>query len=63
MSRDHDAVDGEIKAVICFVIQVIADEDTSCGMRSNLMWGYHRKVGVASKPKDPKVLIGRRCVV
>jgi hypothetical protein len=27
------------------------------------MWGCRGQVGIASTPKDPKMLIGRQCVV
>jgi hypothetical protein len=63
MVRDHDAVGGEIKEAIPFMIREIFDEDRPCGMGSKLMWGCSGKVGVASTPKDPKMLIDRRCVV
>jgi hypothetical protein len=43
LSRDHDAVGGEIKVAIPFMIWGIADEDTPCGTGSKLMWGYRGK--------------------
>jgi hypothetical protein len=45
VSGDHDTVSGEIKVVIPFVLQGIANEDTPGGTRSKLMHGYHGQVG------------------
>jgi hypothetical protein len=63
MSGDHDVISEKIKAVILFVVWGLADENTTGGMRSKLMQGCHGQVGVAGTPKDPKLLVGRRCVV
>jgi hypothetical protein len=59
MLGDHDAVSGKIKSEIPFVVLGIADEDTTSGTKSKLMWGCHRQVEVAGTPKDPEMLIGR----
>jgi hypothetical protein len=59
MSRDHHTVSGKIKATIPFVVQRIVDPDISSGMRSKLIRGCHRQVGVAGIPKDSKMLIHR----
>jgi hypothetical protein len=63
MSRNHDEVSGKIKAVLPFTIQGIADGDTPGGIRSKLMQGYRGQFGVAVTPKEPKMLVGRQCVV
>jgi hypothetical protein len=63
MLADHDVVSGKIRATIPFVVRGITDEDTPGGTKSKLMQGCHRHVGVAGTPKDPKMLVGRWCVV
>jgi hypothetical protein len=63
VSGDHDAISGKVKTTIPFVVRGIADENRPGGMRSKLMQGYRRQVGVADTPKDLKMLIGGRCVV
>jgi hypothetical protein len=45
------------------VVWGIVDEDASSGMRSKLMRGCCRQVGVIGTFKDLKILLGRRCVV
>jgi hypothetical protein len=34
MSGDHEAISGEVKATIAFMMVKIAEEDTECGARS-----------------------------
>jgi hypothetical protein len=34
---DHEAISGEVKAVIAFMVVGIAEEDTECGARSKLV--------------------------
>jgi hypothetical protein len=63
VSRDHNAISGKIKVAIPFVVQGIADENTSGGMRSKLIQGCHGQFGVAGTSKDLEMLVGRRCVV
>jgi hypothetical protein len=58
VTRDDDAVCGEVKASVPLVIRGVAEKDTPRGARSELMWGNGREVGVAGKPEDPKVGVG-----
>jgi hypothetical protein len=63
VSGDLDAISGKIKAPIPFVVRGIADEDTPARMRNKLMRAYRKQVGESGRPKNPELLIGRRCVV
>jgi hypothetical protein len=63
VSGDHNVISAKIKVAIPFVVRGIADEDTLGGTRSKLMRGCRRQLGVASTPKDPKMLISRQCIV
>jgi hypothetical protein len=51
VSRDDQAVCGEIKAVIAFVIQRVAKEDTPGGSGAKLMWSGGGSVGIARTTK------------
>jgi hypothetical protein len=63
VSGDLDAISGKIKAAIPFVVRGIADEDIPTRMRNKLMRAYREQVGESGRPKNPELLIGRRCVV
>jgi hypothetical protein len=56
-------VSRKIKALICFVIWGIVNEDTPGRTRSKLMQGCCAQVGIAATPNDLKMLVGRHCVV
>jgi hypothetical protein len=59
MSGDHEAISGEVKATIAFMMVKIAEEDTECGARSKHVGcgGWH--VRVARAAKHMKMLIHR----
>jgi hypothetical protein len=61
--RDHNAVSGNIKTVIPFVVKGIADKDTPGATRSKLMRDCRGQVGVAGTLKDPEIVVGMQCVV
>jgi hypothetical protein len=63
VSGDHNTISGKMNVAIPSMIRGIADENTPGWMRRKLMWGCRRQVGVVGTPKDPKMLVGRRCVV
>jgi hypothetical protein len=63
VSGDHNVVSEKIKAVIPFVVWGLADEDAPGGTRSSLCGAIANRLGVAGTPKDPKMLVGRRCVI
>jgi hypothetical protein len=56
---DHEAISGEVKAVIAFMVVGIAEEDTECGARSKLVGCGGRHVRVTHAAKHTKMLIHR----
>jgi hypothetical protein len=63
MLGDNDAISGNIKVAVPFVVRGIVNENTPGETRSKLIHGCRGQVGVACTPKDPEMLVGRRCVV
>jgi hypothetical protein len=60
VSRDDQAVYREIKAVVAFVIDRVAQKDTPGGMRRELMWRSGCHVGVTRTTENAQMLVGRR---
>jgi hypothetical protein len=57
MTRDDQAVCGEVKTPIAFVISGVAKEDTPGGQRGELMWCGGSSVKVTCAAEDAEVLI------
>jgi hypothetical protein len=57
MSRDDQAVCGEIKTMVAFVIGGVAEEDTSGRARSKLMRRGSSSVRVTHTTKNSEMLI------
>jgi hypothetical protein len=53
MSRDQQAIGGEIEASVPLVLRGVAKEDTPTGARGELMGTSGRGVRVAGTPEDP----------
>jgi hypothetical protein len=60
MSGDDQTVCREIKAAIAFVVDRVAQEDTSGGVWGELMWHSGSRVRVAHTTKDAQMLVGGR---
>jgi hypothetical protein len=58
MTRDDDAVDEKVKALVSLVIRGVIEEETSSGTMHKFVGGSGRGVGIASTPDDAKVLVG-----
>ena len=61
MSGDNEAICGEVKAAISFVVGGITEEDAACGPRGEFVRGSGGGVGVTSAAENPKVLVGGCC--
>jgi hypothetical protein len=57
MSRDDQTVRREIKAAITFVIDNVAQEDTSSGLRGELMGRGGGDVWITCTTEDAEVLV------
>jgi hypothetical protein len=57
MSKDHEAISGEVKAAIAFMVVEIVEEDTKCRARSKLVGCGGRHVRVTCATKHTKMLI------
>jgi hypothetical protein len=57
VTRDEDSVGGEVKTPIPLMVEGVSEEDTASGARGQLMRGSGCEIGVASAPKDTKMVI------
>ena len=60
MTRDEDTMRGKVIAPIPLMIRRVPKKDATSRMRCELVRCGVREVGVASAPKDSKVIIGGR---
>ena len=60
MERDDDAVCGEIKIAVPFVMSRVAKENTRHGARCELVGSYGGQVGITSATEHMKVGVIRR---
>jgi hypothetical protein len=58
MTRDDDAMEGEIKTVIPLVVRRVAKEEAASGAGRQLVRGSGRGVGIAGTAEHPKVAVG-----
>ena len=58
MTRDDDAVRGEVKTPKSLMIRRITQENTKSGARRKFVRGSVRHVRITSTAKDPKVRVG-----
>ena len=63
MTRDDDAVGGEVQTPIPLVVRRVAKEEAAGGARINLMRGSSGSVRVAGTAEHAKVVVGGGCVV
>jgi hypothetical protein len=63
MTRDDDAVGGEVQTPVPLVVRGVAKEKTAGGARRKLMWSGSGSVRVAGTAEHAKVVIGRGCAV
>jgi hypothetical protein len=57
MARNEDSVGGEVKTPITLMVGRVTEEDTTRGARGKLMRSSGREIGVASAPKDTKMVV------
>ena len=57
MARNEDSVGGEVKTPITLMVGRVTEEDTTRGARGKLMRSNGREIGVASAPKDTKMVV------
>jgi hypothetical protein len=63
VTRDDDAVGGEVQTPIPLVVRGVAKEEAAGGARINLMRGSSGSVRVAGIAEHAKVVIGGGCVI
>jgi hypothetical protein len=63
VTRDDDAVGGEVQTPIPLVVKGVAEEEAASGARKKLVRGGSGSVRVAGTAEHPKVVIGRGCAV
>jgi hypothetical protein len=57
VTRDEDSMGGEVKTPIPLMVGGVSKEDIASGARGQLMRGSGCEIGVASAPKDTKMVI------
>jgi hypothetical protein len=63
VTRDDDAVGGEVQAPIPLVVRGVAEEEAASGARRKLVRGGSGNVRVAGTTEHAQVVVGRGCVV
>jgi hypothetical protein len=63
VTRDDDAVGGEVQASIPLVVSGVAEEEEASGARRKLVRGGSRNVRVAGTSEHAQVVVGRGCAV
>jgi hypothetical protein len=63
VTRDDDAVGGEVQTPIPLVVRRVAKEEAASGARRKLMRGSSRSVRVAGTAEHAKVVVGGGCAV
>jgi hypothetical protein len=63
VTRDDDAVGGEVQTPIPLVVRRVAKEEAAGGARRKLMRGSSRSVRVAGTAEHAKVVVGGGCAV
>jgi hypothetical protein len=63
VTRDDDAVGGEVQAPIPLVVRGVAEEEASSGARRKLVRGGSGGVRVAGTAEHAQVVVGRGCAV
>jgi hypothetical protein len=63
VTRDDDAVGGEVQTPIPLVVRGVAKEEAAGGARRKLMRGSSRSVRVAGTTEHAKVVVGGGCAV
>jgi hypothetical protein len=63
VTRDDDAVGGEVQAPIPLVVRRVAEEEAASGARRKLVRGGSGNVRVAGTAEHAQVVVGRGCAV
>jgi hypothetical protein len=63
VTRDDDAVGGEVHAPIPLVVRGVAEEEAASGARRKLVRGGRRNVRVAGTAEHTQVVVGRGCAI
>jgi hypothetical protein len=63
VTRDDDAVGGEVQAPIPLVVRGVAEEEAASGARRKLVRGGSGSVRIAGTAEHAQVVIGRGCAV
>jgi hypothetical protein len=63
VTRDDDAVGGEVQTPISLVVRGVAKEEAAGGARRKLMRGSSGSVRVAGTAEHAKVVVGRGCAI
>jgi hypothetical protein len=63
VTRDDDAVGGDVQAPIPLVVRGVAEEEAASGARRKLVRGGSGSVRVAGIAEHAQVVVGRGCVV
>jgi hypothetical protein len=63
VTRDDDAVGGEVRASIPLVVRGVAEEEAASGARRKLVRGGSKNVRVAGTTEHAQVVVGRGCAV
>jgi hypothetical protein len=63
VTRDDDAVGGEVQALTPLVVRGVAEEEAASGARRKLVRGGSGNVRVAGTTEHAQVVVGRGCAV
>jgi hypothetical protein len=63
VTRDDDAVGGEVQIPIPLVVRGVAEEEAASGARRKLVRGGIGSVRVAGTAEHAQVVVGRGCAV
>jgi hypothetical protein len=63
VTRDDDAVGGEVQTLIPLVVRGVAEEEAASGARRELVRGGSGSVRVAGTTEHAQVVVGRGCAV
>jgi hypothetical protein len=63
MTRDDDAMGGEVKIAVPLVVRRVAKEEAASGAWRQLMKGSSGGVGIAGTAEHTKVVVGGGCAV
>jgi hypothetical protein len=63
LTRDDDAVGGEVQTPIPLVVRGVAEKEAASGARRKLVRGGSRSVRVAGTAEHTEVVIGRGCAL